>query len=265
MTEVRTVCFIGAGNVATHLAVALHRAGYVVNGVFSRQIAHARDLAAKVEAPFAVDQLEALPYSDVYFFCVKDSVLPALIDAFVSSTKNPEALFVHTAGSMPLALLAESFENAAVFYPMQTFSKVRNLDFQEIPVFVEANHPTVLERVTILARKVSSKVSVLSSEKRRKLHLSAVFACNFVNHCYNIAYNLLESEDIDPSCLLSLTDETARKIHDVSPHSAQTGPAVRWDENVMASQFEQLADFPEMQQVYRVMSESIHSEFSKIE
>ena len=262
MTDIKTICFIGAGNVATHLADAVARAGYSVNAVYSRQVEHAQNLARKVGAPIATDRLILLPYADVYVFSVKDSVLEEVVRAFSQVTKNSEALYVHTAGSMPLSVLADTFKNAAVFYPMQTFSKNRKLDFKSIPVFVEANCPENLDAVTRFAQNVSERVVALSSEKRKKLHLSAVFACNFANHCYNLAFNLLESEQIDPTCLLSLIDETTSKIHEITPHAAQTGPAVRWDENVMKSQIEQLKAFPEMQSVYEVMSASIHKEFS---
>ena len=262
MTEVRTVCFIGAGNVATHLAKAFHNAGFMVNGIFSRHIEHAQTLAEQVGASVAVDNLSLLPFADVYMFSVKDSVLSDVAKNFYETCKNPKALFIHTAGSMSLSVLSDFFENVAVFYPMQTFSKNRTLNFREIPVFVEANDPQNLREVMYLAKKVSMRVTTLSSERRKKLHLSAVFACNFSNHCFNLAYNVLQKEGIDPTCLLGLIDETVAKIHDFTPHEAQTGPAVRWDENVMNSQIEQLVDSPEMQAVYQIMSESIRKEFS---
>ncbi len=263
MTDLRTICFIGAGNVATHLSVALHHAGYSVNGIFSRHIENARQLAQKVDCAVAVDQLEQLPYADVYIFSVKDCVLEEMARTFSALTKNPDALFVHTAGSMPLSLLSETFKNAAVFYPMQTFSKSRQLDFKSISVFVEANSNENLMLLKEMASAVSDKVCELSSLKRKKLHLAAVFACNFSNHCYNLAFNLLEKEGVDPTCLLGLIDETTRKIHEISPHQAQTGPAVRWDQNVMNEQLEQLSENPTMQAVYKVMSESIHEEFTR--
>lgn len=263
MAEIRTVCLIGAGNVATHLADALHEAGYVIQAVFSRQIDHARQLAQKVGAGVAIDRLDQLPEADAYLFSVKDSVLDSLVRQVAHLPVNRQALFVHTAGSMPLTLLTPFFEHCAVLYPMQTFSKKRQLSFREIPLFIEADSPVSEAWVRDLACCISDRVQVLSSERRKKLHLSAVFACNFVNHCYSLAYSLLEKEGIDPTCLLPLIDETTRKIHEMSPHEAQTGPAVRWDENVMQSQMDQLKDFPELQTVYRAMSDSIHREFSE--
>ena len=260
-TEIKTICFIGAGNVATHMALALYQAGYNVNGIFSRHIEHAQVLACKVHG-VAVDRLIQLPKADVYIFTLKDSVLGKVAQEFASVTRNPDALYVHTAGSMPLTVLTDIYRRTAVLYPLQSFNKERPLTFREIPVFVEAGTSEALSAIMGIADRVSDKVSVLDSAKRKKLHLSAVFACNFVNHCYNLAFNLLEKENIDPSNLYGLIDETSRKIHTMSPHAAQTGPAVRWDENVMRSQMEQLRDFPEMQSVYRVMSESIHKEFS---
>lgn len=262
MTYLKTICFIGAGNVATHLSVALSHAGYTVNGVFSRHIENARQLAQKLGSAVAVDQLDRLPCADIYIFAVKDCVLEDMARSFSALTKNTDALFVHTAGSMPLSLLSDVFKNVAVLYPMQTFSKKRPLDFRTISVFVEANTDDNLMRIEQIASAVSDKVCELSSRKRKKLHLAAVFACNFSNHCYNLAFNLLENEGVDPTCLLGLIDETTRKIHEISPHQAQTGPAVRWDENVMNEQLGQLSDNPTIQAVYKVMSESIHEEFT---
>ena len=98
----------------------------------------------------------------------------------------------------------------------------------------------------------------LDSEKRKYLHLSAVFANNFANHCFALAYKLLENKGIDPQCLLPLIDETANKLHSLTPMQAQTGPAVRWDENVIEKQMALLGDMPDLQQMYETMTQSIH-------
>ena len=146
-----------------------------------------------------------------------------------------------------------------VFYPMQTFSKERLVDFAEIPLFIEGDDPAIRQ----LAESISRRVYELSTEARKYLHLSAVFACNFVNHCYALSAALLEQHGLPFDAMLPLIDETARKVHELHPHDAQTGPAVRYDENVIRMQTALLADNPELQQIYELLSLDIHRKASK--
>lgn len=146
-----------------------------------------------------------------------------------------------------------------VLYPMQTFSKDCPVDFKEIPVFVEASAPDVLAQTEQLARSVSDRVEEMSTERRRRLHLAAVFACNFVNHCYALAADVLGRDGIPFDVMWPLIDETARKVHRLSPVEAQTGPAVRYDRNVMDRQCAMLDGEPERKALYEMMSRSIHA------
>jgi predicted short-subunit dehydrogenase-like oxidoreductase (DUF2520 family) len=145
-----------------------------------------------------------------------------------------------------------------VFYPMQTFSKERALDFSRIPIFLEGSDPVALGVARTLAESVSRQVVELSGEGRRRLHLAAVFACNFANHCYELASEVLQEQGLPFSVMQALVDETAAKVSELSPRQAQTGPAVRYDQNVMEAQLSLLADRPLAQQIYRLMSKSIH-------
>lgn len=258
MESLHKVCIIGAGNVASHMAINLHKAGFLINGIFSRNIMNAQYLAEQTECAYATNRISKLPVSDAYIFSVKDSILEKLVDDLSKTGIATNAIVIHTAGSVPLSLLSQRFTKSAVIYPMQTISKDRNLNFQEVPLFIEASNISVQKKIEGLCRTLSNHVTVLSSEQRRKLHLSAVFACNFVNHCYALAFKLLSDASISPTFLLPLIDETAKKVHCMSPTDAQTGPAVRWDENVIAQQIESLSDSPEMQEVYKIMSQSIH-------
>ena len=142
-------------------------------------------------------------------------------------------------------------------YPLQTFSKGREVDFDSIPFFLEAINEEDAKKLRRIAASLSADVSFLSSEKREKLHLAAVFACNFSNHMYTLAARILEENEIPVKVLQPLIDETAAKIHDMHPILAQTGPAVRYDENVMHHQLSQLND-PEMREIYQLLSRSIH-------
>ncbi len=249
------VIFIGAGNLATRLSLAMKRVGIAVGQVYSRTEASARLLAEQLQCPWTTDLKEIETDADLYIFSLKDTALAEVI----AQIKPNDGLWVHTAGSMPMTVFEGYTSRYGVFYPLQTFSKAREVDFSVIPFFVEANRPEDVELLKQVASQLSDNVRELSSEKRKQIHLAAVFACNFTNHIYTLSYKLLEKEGIPTDVLLPLIDETAAKIHTLSPKTAQTGPAIRFDENVINKQLAMLDD-PTMKAVYRLLSESIHKE-----
>jgi len=257
MEQHRSIALLGAGGVATQLGYALRGAGYEVRGVFSRQATHAAELAAKLDCPLSTAHIEALPEADVTVVSISDDAVEQAARTWASSHEAANHLLLHTAGCVPLSKLTSYAPEAAVLYPMQTFSKARRVDFKEVPVFVEGSTPEALQKVTTLARSISGNVTTLDTERRKQLHLAAVFACNFPNHCYTLAYELLERAQIDPTCLLPLIDETAHKVHTLSPWEAQTGPAVRGDERAMGRHLELLSGQPELKALYQMMSASI--------
>lgn len=248
------IVFIGAGRLATHLGPALCRAGHEMVQVYSRTLESARALARLTASEPVTDLQQVARDADVYICALKDDVLPRILPELCKGRE--EALFLHTAGSVSMDIFQPYARHYGVLYPMQTFSKERQLDFSEIPVFIEANSTTTFSVVESLASSVSHKVTPLSSDDRRYLHLSAVFACNFVNHCYDLAGTLLEEHGIPFDTLLPLIDETARKVHELSPREAQTGPAVRYDQAVIARQSQMLSGLPH--DIYELMSKSIH-------
>lgn len=168
------------------------------------------------------------------------------------------ALLVHTAGSIPMSIWEGKTSRYGVFYPMQTFSKQREVDFRTIPFFIESNSSEDTELLKAIASVLSEKVYEATSEQRRSLHLAAVFTCNFTNHMYALAAELLKKYNLPFDAMLPLIDETARKVHELEPKQAQTGPAVRYDENVINKHLEMLADEPEMRELYQLVSENIH-------
>jgi len=248
------IVFIGAGRLATHLGPALCRAGYEIVQVYSLTKESAQALARLTASEPVTDLQQVARDADVYICALKDDVLPRILPELCKGRE--EALFLHTAGSVSMDIFQPYARHYGVLYPMQTFSKERQLDFSEIPVFIEANSTTTFSVVESLASSVSHKVTPLSSDDRRYLHLSAVFACNFVNHCYDLAGQLLEEHGIPFDTLLPLIDETARKVHELSPREAQTGPAVRYDQAVIARQSQMLSGLPH--DIYELMSKSIH-------
>ena len=231
------IVLIGRGRLATNLEHALLQADHDVVSINSRT-------------------LESLPLeADVFVVAVKDA---ALTDVLRAATKGREdQLFVHTAGSMPMDLFQGLTGHYGVFYPMQTFSKERLVDFNEISVFLETNDAASMERLKMLAATLTPHVYELDSEGRKHLHLAAVFACNFVNHCYALSAEVLKAKGLPFSVMLPLVDETAQKVHELSPKDAQTGPAVRGDQNVMQMQADMLADIPAVKQIYEALSNDI--------
>lgn len=248
--------FIGAGNLATHLAQALKKAGHEITQVYSRTIQSAELLAAKVEAMPVSDIDELRDDADACIMAVKDSALEELISKACAKRKN--IVFMHTAGSMPMSLFEEHAQSFGVLYPMQSFSKERAVEFSEIPCFLEWNGDRARIVITRLAESVSKVHYEINSDARKHLHLAAVFASNFVNHCYALSAELLDKYNLPFDVMLPLTDEVARKVHEMTPKEAQTGPAVRYDENVMDKHKRMLEEEPLMQKIYDVMSESIH-------
>lgn len=270
------IVLIGAGNLATHLGKALHAAGHDMVQVFSRTMQSAETLASLLDAEPLTDIAQVRDDADVYIFSVKDSALVQLVaqlcrheadglveDGAVNALRKAkkgehERVFLHTAGSMPMSVFKGMAQHYGVLYPMQTFSRQREVDFSIIPCFVEANDEFAQKQIEGMAWEISGRVYQLSSEDRKYLHLSAVFACNFANHCYAISQELLEEHGIPFDVMLPLINETAAKVHEMKPKDAQTGPAVRYDENVIDKQSKLLENHPHFKKVYDSMSKSIH-------
>ena len=172
------IIFLGSGNLATHLSLALKAAGEDILQIFSRTQEHAQALADKLNCASCVSISDIRTDADVYIFSVKDDTLPSLISQLsqhlTPNTHHP--ILLHTAGSVPMSVFPYNIQSPprglgglcyGVLYPMQTFSKDRSVNFREIPCIVEASDSTPLEEIKTLASKVSDHVVEMSSEKRR--------------------------------------------------------------------------------------------------
>lgn len=251
------IVFIGAGNLATCLSSAMSGKGMEVAQVFSRTEESASTLARRIGCRWTVSYGDIDKDADIYIVSVSDKALDSVLEEL--RNVNGNALYCHTAGSMPMDIfLKHGFRNYGVLYPMQTFSKQKNVEFRDIPFFIEASDDENLETLRAVASSLSGKVIVADSAARKALHISAVFACNFANHMYDISAHLLARHNIPFDVMLPLVDETAAKVHSVLPHNAQTGPAVRNDINVMDSHLSMLEDEPELQEIYRIISKNIN-------
>lgn len=251
---IENVVIIGAGNVATQLALALNEKGIGIKQIFSLKMESAQELAGKINTRFTNDLAQLDPDADLYLIAVKDS---AILNVLESLCLKDDRLIAHTAGGVPMDILEGFSNNYGVFYPLQTFSKTRQIDFSDIPICIEANHPANFLKLETLAAKLSKSVHQINSDERKTLHLAAVFVNNFVNHFYSIGADILHDRKMNFDLLKPLIRETAEKVQTLHPAAAQTGPAKRYDQNVIEAQLKMLHNKPEYQKIYSFVTESI--------
>ncbi|WP_333851447.1 Rossmann-like and DUF2520 domain-containing protein [Epilithonimonas sp.] len=239
---------IGSGNVAYHLAKAFTQNKLEVLQIFGRNEIELKKISEEFNIPFSTEKLED---ADFYLISVSDSSVEQVSDLI----KNENALVAHTSGSLPLEILKGNYRKAS-FYPLQTFSKTKNLDYSKIPFFIEAENQIDEKSLFELASIISENVETSDYERRKYIHLTAVFACNFVNHLFARAKEISDSQDLDFNYFIPLIDETVEKIHHLEPKLAQTGPAVRGDERVLKLHEDLITD-KEHLKIYQLMNESI--------
>ena len=225
MDERYNIACIGAGNVASHLLPALHKAGHNIVQVISRSVLSAQSLAIPLDAGFSSDIGSLNPNLDLLLLTVPDHVLPNLI----VEVEQFKGIVVHVSGSIPLSSFSNVNYPNGVLYPLQTFTKNRQVDFKNIPIFVEGSDDVVLGILKEISCQISNEVHLLDSEKRAHLHLAAVFANNFTNYLMSAANDILETSGIERNVMDSLIRETLEKAMDPGQENIQTGPAIRGD------------------------------------
>lgn len=252
-----SIVMVGAGNVATHLSLALQRAGYRISQVYSRTQDSARSLARRLECAYLcdIDQIDA--HAGLYIVSVADDAIEELIPAL--TRRNPHALFVHTAGSVSSEVWKGYAVHYGVLYPLQTFSKQRPVNFSQVSFFIEASSVDDLQKLRQVAGDTGAKVYEADSRQRGYLHIAAVFACNFTNHLYAVSHRLMQEHGLPFEVLLPLIDETAGKVHTLPPVQAQTGPASRNDMKVLNQHLQMLAFDNTMHRLYELLSDGIRS------
>jgi predicted short-subunit dehydrogenase-like oxidoreductase (DUF2520 family) len=256
------VSFIGAGNLAWHLAPALDNTDFAVREVFSQQRKNASALADKLYQAEVKSTLDfSSSTSRIFIIAVTDD---AISEVVAGITLPPKAILVHTSGSQPLSILGDiATPNTGVFYPLQTFTKNKKVDFRDIPFFIESENAETEKVLMAMARAVSKKVYKSSSSKRKALHVAAVFASNFTNHMFSIAQNILEANKLDFELLKPLIAETINKSLAIGPDKAQTGPAKRGDLEILDNHMEFLANDEAVAEIYRVVSQHIVDQYSE--
>jgi predicted short-subunit dehydrogenase-like oxidoreductase (DUF2520 family) len=237
---------IGTGKVANALGSALHNARLNIAGVFGRNALRAEKLASMLGTKAYNNAYDLPRDAGIYILAVSDDAVAEVSEQL--GTVN--GLVVHVSGSLPAGILSSVHQRYGVFYPLQTFTEGRHIDLNEVPFFVQAGHTDDLKILCAIAGLLSNNVIDSSDQMRAQLHLSAVFACNFVNALYDISAGLLESNALDFNILHPLIRETALKATAMPPSLAQTGPARRDDRKAIEKHLKLLENHPREKAVY---------------
>lgn len=256
------VVFIGAGNVAWSLAPALDRLDNIsICQVWSRNIRKSQQLSTKLKSSVPISDISDITAdADLYLLSVTDDAVAELAS---NIRCTPAAIAVHTSGGVDASVLAPMTRHYGVFYPLQTFTYGVDVDLSEVPIFIEGSDDVTTDFLLRLASLISKRQEIADSRRRAIIHAAAVFACNFSNHFYAQANDILKKEGLGLDILFPLIDETVSKIKSISPAEAQTGPARRGDVSCMANH--EILLSPEQKKLYRTLSQSIVNYYNNSE
>ena len=253
------VSFAGAGRVAGALCTEMYYSGINIRHIVSETGTFGKSLAESCKASWSPDLVFSDPV-DVIIVAVPDHKLEEVL----GKIKCPgNALIAHTAGSYGLDLFPGSMKNTGVFYPLQTFSKGRQISFRDLPFFIEASDRQMAGMLKTLAEMLGGKVWFVDAEHRRMLHLAAVFVCNFINHMLTAGKEITSRAGFSFEVLEPLIKETINKALENGPDQSQTGPAIRNDQNTVAKHMDLLSFSPELQKIYREVTKSITEHYKK--
>jgi predicted short-subunit dehydrogenase-like oxidoreductase (DUF2520 family) len=250
------VSVIGSGNLAWHLAPALDNAGYIVKEVYSRNPKHAEELTGRLYQAEVKATLDfSTSPSTVFIICSSDDAIEDIAREIILPG---ESFLIHTSGSQPLSVLQyAATTNTGVFYPLQTFTKNKKIDFKNVPLFIESNNEETEVMAISMAKAISTQVKKIFSEERKALHVAAVFASNFSNHMLTLSKQILEQNNLTFDLLKPLISETINKSLSIGPEEAQTGPAKRGDLEILDRQLDFLKEEETLSELYKLISQSI--------
>ncbi len=261
------IVIIGSGNLAEALAHAVVQKGMSLT-IAARNVAKARLIAdhchrcGEDESEVQVCELVAIPANaDLYILAVSDR---AIGEVAHSLPLVAGSILLHTSGATPIEALPTHLRRG-VLYPLQTFTAGREVDFSQIPLFIEGCDAECEELIRDFASTVSRHVAHADSEQRRRLHLAAVFACNFANHMFSIGEHIAHTAGFGFELLIPLICQTTKNAtNSPSPRNIQTGPAVRGDVASQQRHLELLADDERLSEIYKLISENIWETSKKI-
>lgn len=254
------ISIIGSGNVAQHLITTfqnLEKSGTEIELVqaFSRK---QEALTHLLRPEQIINEFSELQEADLYIISVSDDA----IESVASQLPFKNRLVVHTSGTLPLTALHDD-NRKGVFYPLQTFTKGKAVDFNTIPICLEAENPTDYQVLDKVAKSISDKVYAINSEQRKALHVAAVFVNNFTNHLYSIGNDICQENRIPFDILKPLIQETIDKLTTLSPNEAQTGPAIRNDQKTIAAHEAFLTNENQLT-IYKILTQSIQDNGKKL-
>ena len=243
----KNIILIGSGNVATHLGINLKTNNFNIVQVISSTLKNAETLATKLDSDFS-NNISDLKKADLIIVAVSDNEIENVANQIINTP------IVHTSGSVGLEVFKNN-NHAGVFYPLQTFNKEIDITFSKIPLCIEANNAEFEKELFKIGKSLSKSVVKMNSEQRKQLHIAAVFACNFTNHMFSIADDILQKSNIDFNLLHPLIRQTIKKIEKHSPKNVQTGPAKRNDKKIIESHLQSLEK--NQQELYKIITNSI--------
>ena len=256
----KKIVIIGAGNLATHLSMALQNANFNILQIYSRTILSAQTLATQLNTKYTNHLSEINQNADLYIIAVSDTAISEVLKNKIFHNK----FLLHTCGSVSIDVFRKCTNNYGVFYPLQTFTKSIKLNFKTIPICIEANTLENKTHLIYIAQKISTNIYEINSEQRKTIHLAAIFANNFTNHLFNIASQIVKEKNIPYEILTPLIEQTAKKVLNNKPSETQTGPAVRNDKKTIQEHIKMLKNYPDFQQIYKILSSNITKNYFSV-
>ncbi len=252
--ENKKIVMIGCGNVASYFAERFKLLNYTITQVYHPELSKAEAFSQAFSATAFDDLHQINNNADIYFIAVKDSAIEAVANQIPSNT----GIVMHSSGAVKIEVL-NKHKRAAVFYPLQTFTKGIKMANENFPIFIECNEKADESYLSTLAFSIGNSVHFLNSNQRTAIHLAAVFAANFSNHCIKIAYDLMQANKFEAAMLLPLIKEGINKLNYIAPAKAQTGPAIRHDESTIEKHLEMLHNDDSLKLIYEQITKHIQS------
>ena len=251
MRDKYKIAIIGSGNIAEHLLrVFINSENSEVIQLYSRNITTGKELCSKFNLEFT-NSLADIKLADLYLIAISDTAINEISNSLTFTNR----LVAHTSGATSIEDISDK-NRQAVFYPLQSFTKGKNIDFTDVPICIETKNSNDCKTLTNIAKSISNTVSTVTSEQRQYLHASAVFVNNFTNHLFYIGKEIADHHNVDFNLLKPLIKETVEKLEYKTPKEAQTGPAVRGDKATMEKHIELIPDETH-KEIYRLINESI--------
>lgn len=246
----KRVVIIGSGNVATSIALTLKDKCELVQ-IYSRTLANAKALAQQVGCEAIGDLKNLALDADVYIVSVKDDAIGSVVD----TVPDNGALWLHTSGSTPIDVFQNKRSRYGVLYPMQSFSKSHPANMSEVHIFIEGCDSETCKEIKAIASLMTKNVHEADSAEREKLHIAAVFACNFANHMFTLSSEVLDEAGLPFDAMLPLIKTTIAKLDNITPQESQTGPAARGDMTIIEKHLKSLHG--DKRKIYKLLSHSI--------